>query len=88
LSHHHFNSYIIHVLAIEYNIAIAIEKKQLLVPLSCSFIFQYFFYRFKKKKNTRTNFFFPFTFSFFSFVNLVCEKEEAIKEERKYSILI
>jgi hypothetical protein len=42
LSHHHFNSHIIHVLAIEDNIAIAKEKKQLFLPISCSFIFQYF----------------------------------------------
>ncbi len=87
LSHHHFNSYIIQVLAIEDNIAISKEKKQFLLPLSCSFIFKFVFYHFCKKKNTRTNFFFLFTF-FFSFLDLVCEKEEAIKEERKSFFLI
>jgi hypothetical protein len=50
LSHHHFNSYIIHVLAIEDNIAIAKEKKQLLFPLSYSFIFQKKFIISEKRK--------------------------------------
>lgn len=79
LSHHHFNSYIIHVLAIEDNIAIAKEKKQLLLPLSC-FLFQ-FFLSFLKKEKYKNKLLPPILFFLFLW-NLVCEKEEAIKEER------
>ncbi len=42
-----------------------------------------FFLLFLKKLNTRTQFFF-----FFSFLNLVCEKKEANKKEKKSSFFL
>lgn len=85
LSHHRFNSYIVHVLAIGDNIAVAKENKQFLFPLSYTFIFQIFLSFLKKKKN-KNKLLLPIYLFFLFFLKFGLGEKKAIKEERKSSL--